>query len=607
MDKRKNIMIVIRIIIVVAVLFQLSRLDYMLIKNSTSDSEQLNLKYVPSTPLAEKYESDDRFAVYYSKADENSLVLKTFFEQILKDTKKQADFYEVSQISSLDGSAKQIIVLIEDLEKLKDVEGLGQYIDGGGSVLFGQTPQENTAFYSIYRKLGIDEIGPPSIMEGLEIKDELFPGVPGTLLEAKEFLNFSAPVRLDKDCRIFLNAKNGNPLLWQYKSGKGNVVVFNGTILLDKVSVGLIVRSIALLEHQYVYPIINSKVVFLDDYPAPFPKGNDPTISRDFDKSIKDFYIDVWWPDMLQIAKQHGLKYTAVMIQSYNNFTKPPFEDLTGEIENDALKILGKEIFRSGGELGLHGYNHQSLTVDHWRSDELGYNYWKSKDDMKEALSLANDKFKASFPNYKMNVYVPPSNVIDKVGLAAITEALPDTKIIASVFYEDFEHLNYTQNFEVDQNGLIHFPRFSSGYDNSDFNKWSIINGVAGYGVFSHFIHPDDFMDPERNHGKNWAGMLEEYRGIISELSEHYPWLRGQTSTEGANGLLNYLALDYSVDYKKDEIIIKANDVAYPIYMILKSDKKPLTTINCQVDPIDSLNYMVTVDGPLASIKIEGE
>ncbi len=34
-----------------------------------------------------------------------------------------------------------------------------------------------------------------------------------------------------------------------------------------------------------------------------------------------------------------------------------------------------------------------------------------------------------------------------------------------------------------------------------------IYNGITINGVFSHFIHPDDILDPERNHGLSWESL----------------------------------------------------------------------------------------------------
>ncbi|WP_294152182.1 DUF2194 domain-containing protein [uncultured Selenomonas sp.] len=64
---------------------------------------------------------------------------------------------------------------------------------------------------------------------------------------------------------------------------------------------------------------------------------------------------------MLENAKQHDLKYTGVIIETYGNQVKGPFHELVERTARDNVIIYGRELLRTGGELGLHGYNHQSL------------------------------------------------------------------------------------------------------------------------------------------------------------------------------------------------------------------------------------------------------
>ncbi len=63
----------------------------------------------------------------------------------------------------------------------------------------------------------------------------------------------------------------------------------------------------------------------------------------------------------------------------------------------------------------------------------------------------------------------------------------------------------YDQEFEVADDGIIEFPRLSAGYSKNDESLWNIYNGLNMYGLFAHFIHPDDVLDPERNEGKSWT------------------------------------------------------------------------------------------------------
>lgn len=60
--------------------------------------------------------------------------------------------------------------------------------------------------------------------------------------------------------------------------------------------------SYSLLQDAVAYPVINSAVFYLDDFPSPVPGGDGTYIRRDYGLSISDFYSQVWWPDLTQLV-----------------------------------------------------------------------------------------------------------------------------------------------------------------------------------------------------------------------------------------------------------------------------------------------------------------
>ena len=40
---------------------------------------------------------------------------------------------------------------------------------------------------------------------------------------------------------------------------------------------------------------------YLDDFPSPVPSGASEYIQRDYGISVKDFYTNVGWPDLLKL------------------------------------------------------------------------------------------------------------------------------------------------------------------------------------------------------------------------------------------------------------------------------------------------------------------
>ena len=154
--------------------------------------------------------------------------------------------------------------------------------------------------------------------------------------------------------------------------GSGKFMVYNGTFLNSKESRGLITGGVALLNDTYIYPIMNFELLFIDDFPAPIPAGYNNKINKEYGRDINGFYRDIWWPDMLKEAKSIDASYNGAIIETYNNKVKPKFINDSDQQKN--LLSYGREVLSQGGELGLHGYNHQSLVLKGFlKEDDLGY------------------------------------------------------------------------------------------------------------------------------------------------------------------------------------------------------------------------------------------
>ena len=69
----------------------------------------------------------------------------------------------------------------------------------------------------------------------------------------------------------------------------------------------------------------------------------------------------------------------------------------------------------------------------------------------------------------------------------------------------------YVQEFVMASDGIAEFPRMTSGMLQSAYEDFVQVNAAGLYGVFSHFIHPDDILDEERGGGKAWQELLDAF------------------------------------------------------------------------------------------------
>ena len=201
----------------------------------------------------------------------------------------------------------------------------------------------------------------------------------------------------------------------------------------------------SLLGDATAYPVINSAVFYLDDFPSPVPSGDGTYIKRDYGLSIADFYAKVWWPDLQKLAQQYDIRYTGVMIENYEdvvNQTEP-----ARQADTTQFRYFGGMLLQMGGELGFHGYNHQPLAL--WDTDYgtlYDYKTWKNKETLVASLDELVAFQDEVLPNAHGSVYVPPSNILSARARKIIGEDVPRIKTIASTYFEDGTDLPTCRN-----------------------------------------------------------------------------------------------------------------------------------------------------------------
>ena len=147
---------------------------------------------------------------------------------------------------------------------------------------------------------------------------------------------------------------------------------------------------------------------------------------------------------MIDLAARHGVKYTGVIIENYEDKTDGKVEK---QADSERFQYFGNMILHQGGELGYHGYNHQPLSLSNTDyGDVLPYNTWTSftamEKAMEELISFGNEMF----PETAMSVYVPPSNVLSEEGRTLLGSMYPRIRTIASNYFPGDVHSDHHRN-----------------------------------------------------------------------------------------------------------------------------------------------------------------
>ena len=499
----------------------------------------------------------------WDSSDESSQSAYTQFELILKDMKVGCQIVDLSQEPMSDFEEYiNVIVLMSDLEPMgTDIITLCDWVYAGGNAMFPLSLEQNPYSAAIQSHLGIMESSEGFVeIDTIYVESEFMIGA-GQEFNIPDSFESSRAVRLlPEKTKVHAtgNGENGIPVIWEATYGNGKFVVDNIGIY-DKAFRGFYAASFSLMEDTCVYPVINGSAFFLDDFPSQIPEGNSSYIERDYHTTIRDFYINIWWPDMMNIADKYGIKYTGLAIECYDDAV-----DGTTDARPDTGTFInfGNMLLRKGGEIGYHGYNHQPLCFDN--CDYKGiytYKTWENSAAMKKAFDHLVAFCDKLFPDVSMSVYVPPSNLLSKEGKEFLLKEYPQIQTFSGIYFED-DQLDFSllQEFETLENGVVEQPRLISGCDINDFMKLGAFSELNFHFVNSHFTHPDDALDPDRGAELGWKELKVRFQSYLSWLYGSAPCIRNFTSSELSGAIQRFTGVSFEKEMTAEKMTIKIND-----------------------------------------------
>ncbi len=451
-----------------------------------------------------------------------------------------------------------VIVLLSDLEPMgQNVIALNDWVFAGGRAQFPVTLQKNIYSSVLESAMGITESSwDYTMLESIYIADGFMVGG-GRSFQVEDGYDSAWAVQLDsKKTKVYawIDNENKAPLIWESTHGKGKIVVDN-IGLNEKFVRGFYAASYSLLDDISVYPVINASVFYLDDFPSQIPEGNNEYITRDYSTSVRDFYVNIWWPNMMNFADKYGIKYTGLAITCYD-------DEVDGSTPSSAdegtFLYFGNMLLRQGGEIGYHGYNHQPLCMD--ECDYRGlyeYKTWESNAAMKSAfdslISLCGDLF----PGVNISVYVPPSNIMSKVGEKFLLDTYPHINTISGIYFPDGDfEFGCTQEYEVLPDGRVYQPRIISGCSLTPFMEIALVSELNMHYINNHFTHPDDALDPDRGAEIGWPKLTQHFDEYLNYLYTSAPSIRNFTGSEASAAVQRYVALNVKQEREDNKLIL---------------------------------------------------
>jgi len=427
---------------------------------------------------------------------------------------------------------------------------LSNYLNSGGSVV----SLMGGAFKNLASILGLGNRGVPTENpQGYRFRYGFVLGE-GLALEDRE-LGWQPGKRLPVDgVDILARSHSGNvPIVWSKRHGEGKVLVWNWDAFRTGLFQGLILESFLYVRPVGIAATAGLGVLMIDDWPLPMFN----VVKNPLDITDTEYYTKVWWPEIKELLARYEIPYTAYLIFNYNATTSPPFTsgEFFAALGGEPLK-MAREILQSGGELGLHGYNHISLTRER---TEVNIERWPSVEVMEESLTQARREWKTLLGEHNLPFsYVAPNNIVSAEGEALISKVFPTIKVISALRYSEGEETTTEFGPHPVLDGLYHLPRTSWGYPFTSQMKLLIASSASGAGFWCHFIHADDVFDPARSEGLSWNELKSDFEKMLKFLKSHYPWLRYVSAKEAYYKLTRMENTGVELRYEDDRIVIES-------------------------------------------------
>ena len=499
---------------------------------------------------------------------------------------------------------RYVVVLSPSVDVLGDkLVDLMSWVKAGGNLMLGMTPEATPSFKAVSAQLGVASVGDGFVKTESIVPSKDFMLGGGERYDLTDPFESSLAVTLRDSAHVCARSGDkGAPLIWSNEDGRGRAVVCNIGIY-TKAMRGFYAQAMSLLGDAFAYPVINSSVFFLDDFPSPVPSGDGTYIKRDYGLSTADFYSKVWWPDLQKLAQRYGIRFTGVMIENYGDDTSGK---TVRQADTSQFHYYGGMLLQMGGEVGYHGYNHQPLALSDTDYHHLyAYKTWASKRSLVQAMDELIAFQDEVLPNSNGSVYVPPSNILSPRARRVLGRDVKRIKTIASTYFDDGTGFPYVQEFGVADDGVVEEPRIVSGCMVGDsYMRLAALSELNMHYVSTHFMHPDDLLDPDRGATLGWERYKAGLTDFLDWLDSSAPDLRRQTATECAGAIQRFSSVTVSLSSSDSFWKLKLGNFHDEAWLFFRANEgEPGRVTGGELEHLDGNLYLLKASS--ANVTIE--
>ena len=504
----------------------------------------------------------------------------------LSDANVACDVIDVRNKTQIDFSPyKNIVVTFVDLDLIKNqINPLFAHVEAGNSLLFSIRPDPGHTFQAVYRKMGIqNKADRVSNIIGAKFLSPVLIGAESSL-STFTFLNHSSiPVQLDPLAKVYMTSADEFelPILWKWHHGKGSVVVINSDQFNDLSSSGILLAAYGLSNQAMIYPVINSWVIYLDNFPGPLTNNITKNIQEQFGRDDRSFITNVWWPDINSLAVKYNAKLTGLMVGSYAE--KPTFPyPVEGEVED--FRFLASSLLENGGELGIKGYNNDPICAELSTKPQ---NNAKLQSTGVPAFLKFSDQLLGGKDHIRTIGPVRGDECGQIESLADISE---DLRVLALDFDPVPTEGLVNSHFNEYSSGMVTVPVITTNYGQTNYELWSTINLLTTKFVHTNRINPNQVLVDATT---DWPTLRAELDQKMLWIRAYAKGIRPTTAAEAAMAVQRYARASGVAAISGGSLSLKIDPFIDQGMYILFVENEPAAISGGSIEVIDAFHYLI--------------
>lgn len=526
-------------LIIIIVVFSFMFL-YLNVSNYTDVSQSSTNKSLELPDLINKPEDEmKQMASYYVVFSGGDEIEKSIYQNIclfLEDMKlpfERKKFVSESELST----GITLLFCNTKVSEGMDVKVLAKYIEQGGKAVFLSGLPEGYEESYLWPIWGIVEKGNRIESREWLLHKDVMP-TREMKISYPDFQS-STKIKLDNQARILIeDIETKIPIVYQYDYGVGSSVIINGTLMQSKYSGGVFSATLGALQDRFLYPIIGTMTIFLNDYPF-ILSGYDRNCMDLYGHITQSFQRDVLWPVLVMYASRYGLKYTMNLYESSEIYDQ-------NQLDGRLLKYLVKDNLRYSGEVMF------------------------SRDDSTKETAEIEALFKQYFPNYQIHAFHTQSDSESKKKIQIERE---------------------TSQGENEKKEIVTFPIMSSGFVEQE-QVYQYLAGLGLYGVVSHQLPIGQFITTTSKE-ESFDYLKQDLDQLMIMFGKDAKWLECATITEAAKRVIAYDQIQFKTRKELNKLNVSCSGFFSGQRFMISSKKQIVDIIGGSFKKINNSYYCI--------------